>query len=65
MKPFSSTYIKVQVGAPCLLLVVDPPGDDGAAVEVDGAGGVVPPVHGHHRYVARHLCDPGSVHCRL
>ena len=39
---------------PYLLLVVDPPGDDGAAVEVDGAGGVVAPVHGDHRDVASH-----------
>ena len=29
-------------------LVVDPPGDDGAPVEVDGQGGVVPPVTSHH-----------------
>ena len=36
-------------------LVVDPPADDGGAVEVDGAGGVVAPVHGDHRDVARHL----------
>lgn len=31
-----------------LFLVVDPPGDDGAAVEVDGAGRVVAPVQDDH-----------------
>ena len=36
-------------------LVVHSPRYDGSAVQVDGAGGVVPPVHGDHRYVARHL----------
>ena len=35
-------------------LIVDPPGDDGGPVEVDGAGGVVPAVHGDHRYLTRH-----------
>ena len=38
-------------------LVVDPPGDDGGAVQVDRAGGVVAPVHGHHRYRGCHLCN--------
>lgn len=38
-------------------LVVHSPRDDGSAVQVDGAGGVVAPVHGDHRYVARHLCN--------
>ena len=36
-------------------LVVDSPRHDGRPVEVDGAGGVVAPVHGDHRDVARHL----------
>ena len=38
-------------------LVVHPPGDDGGPVQVDGAGGVVAPVHGHHRYRGCHLCN--------
>ena len=32
-----------------LLLVVDSPADNGAAVQVDRARRVVPPVHHHHR----------------
>ena len=36
-------------------LVVDPPADDGGAVEVDGAGGVVAAVQ-HHHGGRRHRC---------
>ena len=42
---------------PDLYLIVHPPGDDGGPVQVDGAGGVVAPVHGHHRYRGCHLCN--------
>ena len=41
-------------------LVIDSPRHDGGSVEVNGAGGVVTPVHGDHRYVARHLCDTAN-----
>ena len=42
---------------PRLYLVVHPPGDDGGPVQVDGAGGVVAPVHGNHRCWGCHLCN--------
>ena len=38
-------------------LIIHSPRYDGSTVQVDGAGGVIPPVHGDHRYVARHLCN--------
>ncbi len=44
--------------AVCRYLIVDPPRDDGGAMEVDGAGGVVAPVHGDHGHVRRHEAVP-------
>ena len=40
-----------------LFLVVHSPRYNGRPVQVDGTGGVIAPVHGDHRYMARHLCN--------
>ena len=54
-RPYQGLLVE-NVGGMCL--VVDPPADDGGPVQVDGAGGVVAPVHGDDRSVARHVIPP-------